>query len=355
MGNKEVGEATFSSSAYCFQNSDNQVIFDNVQEQFLQNSKAKFFQKYGIDKLLDKSLADLSKGQRKFITLLSTISKKKDLYVFDEPMDLLDEAKQIIILEELKKLSSDSIIVISSHNTSVAKIATRILTLREGNLYDTTSKSIKQVFNKYRRISRKFSNKEIFHCEDISFLYQDAFIAMKFPSLKIRNNDIIGLIGINGVGKTTYLKLISGVIEPTFGRIQNRAFERFGFLTQDPDKQLFGNTVYEELFIGIDKISVEHIKKAQYYLKCTKLSACKKQHPIFLSGGQKQILVFISLLMHEPEILFLDEFTRNLDINSVNIILSLIEEYRKNRDLAVVFTDQVDEYLTLLCDKVIKI
>jgi energy-coupling factor transport system ATP-binding protein len=356
LGGDFIGQKTFSRTAFCFQHSDNQLIFDTVKRQFLsfQNQSKQFFNNLELTEILDKSVMDLSKGQRKYVALTSTICKERELYLFDEPLDLLDDKKKDLILDGLKKLSQDSIVIISSHDKRVREIATRRFVYKEGvgwKEVNTSAIYSSELSAKYK-IRKKESNKGIFKSSNLGYEYENSEIVDNLPDLSIGNNEIVGLVGNNASGKTTLLKLISGFLKPSKGEIEQRDFNNFGFLFQNVNRQLFSNSVYEELFVGLNKNSDNNKTKANNLLNKLRLRDFSEVNPIFLSGGQKQKLAFASLLMHSPEILFLDEIFTNLDRESIEAIFNLVNIYREKNNLAIVLTDQNDFLLKNLCDAI---
>jgi energy-coupling factor transporter ATP-binding protein EcfA2 len=108
-----------------------------------------------------------------------------------------------------------------------------------------------------------------------------------------------------------------------------------GFLFQNPDEQLFAQTVAEEVAFGPSHLG----KKAdvERYLNIAGLAAHSRRHPQTLSRGQRQILAVVSVLAMEPEILILDEPTTGLDSRSWHELFSLLYDYA-NRGGAVIFS-----------------
>lgn len=356
LNKHKIEKKTFSKTTFCFQDSDGQLIFDTVEKQFYEDQKTlqDFFKKLKLEKILDKSMNDFSKGEKKFICLLSTIRKKRQLYLFDEPLDLLDDNHKSIILESLKELSKDSLIIISSHDADINRIITKKLIWCENKKSFSESKTCRNRNSSITvNIKSKPSEEILFSCTKLSYQYENNEIIDSFPALKIGENETIGLVGQNASGKTTFLKLLSGKITPKSGKIETKNFTNFGFLTQNTNRQLFADTVEQELFINDKRPSKEKQIYGEHLLNRIHLEKLRNIHPIFLSGGQKQKLVLASLLLNKPEIIFLDEIFKNLDLESIETIFEIINEYRKKQNLAIVFTDQSGKYLEAICDKII--
>lgn len=358
LNGEYLKEKTYSEITFCFQHSDNQMLFDSVKRQFFEDEKGlyPFLKDVGLMKFKDKSVIDLSRGQRKFVALMSTLCKRRKVYIFDEPLDLLDYERKKIFLEKIHEKSKDSIIIISSHDNDIREVATITLTCAKSNNWKLGDIESRETFKEIFKIPTKKISELVLETNNCMFNFKGNNEVLKYPGIKIYKNEIVGLVGKNGCGKTTLLKLMSGTIEPSNNKNSiDRKFEQYGFMFQNVNRQLFESTVYKELFVGLDQKSDNLSKYANKLLNDLKLVDFRNSHPIFLSGGQKQKLVFASLLMHKPDILFLDEIFTNLDIESINSILDLIVQYRKDNDLTVVLTDQETSYLEHICERIIQI
>lgn len=354
LNNKRIGEETFAETTFCFQHPDNQLLFDSVSRQFFEDENVllPFLTNVDLIKIANKSVMDLSRGQRKFVALMSTIRKKRKLYIFDEPLDLLDYKNKNKFFEEIQKISKNSIIIISSHNEEIKHIANMRMSFNKADGWKNINLSSRFKRKNLYRIPNKKSSELVIKTEDLSFCFRGNNEKLYFPNIEIFKNEIIGLVGENGSGKTTFLRLLANSLEPLENKnAVHRKFTNYGFMFQNVNRQLFGNTVYEELLVGAKDRGEFLMNSAIHLLKKLDLIKFKDLHPTFLSGGQKQKLVFASLLIHKPEVLFLDEIFTNLDFESINKIFRLIVEYRKKNDLTVILTDQDLNYLKQVCDR----
>lgn len=135
------------------------------------------------------------------------------------------------------------------------------------------------------------------------------------------------LTGVNGIGKSTLLQLIMGILRPSSGNIliDNQDIkklklstigEKIGYLFQNPDLMLFGNTVYEELAFPLKLLNVDDTiieEKVYNNLELFGLLGKEKDFPLTLSIGQRQRLALATIFMREPDKLLLDEPTSRLD------------------------------------------
>ncbi|MEN6325458.1 MAG: ABC transporter ATP-binding protein [Syntrophomonas sp.] len=146
-------------------------------------------------------------------------------------------------------------------------------------------------------------------------------------NLDLAKDSITAIIGPNGCGKTTLTKLMIGVLQPIEGGIylEGRSLagyslaeigRRIGYVFQNPDLQLFCNTVAEEVGFGLinqgcEPATVE--ERVDFYLDYFELAAYRNVFPMHLSQGEKQRLAIATILAYEPEFIILDEPTIGLD------------------------------------------
>ncbi|MBM7624427.1 energy-coupling factor ABC transporter ATP-binding protein [Sporohalobacter salinus] len=175
--------------------------------------------------------------------------------------------------------------------------------------------------------NRKEENK-IIELKDISFQYLDGTTVLDNFNFNLKKGDRLGLIGPNGAGKTTVFKIIMGLLVPQSGKVvifdkertQKDDFlevrERIGFLFQDPDDQLFCPTVEEEIAFGplnLGKSEEEAMQIVDDTLELVGMEGFRKKVTYNLSGGEKRIISFASILSMQPEVLLLDEPFAGLD------------------------------------------
>lgn len=189
----------------------------------------------------------------------------------------------------------------------------------------TDGQSMKLNFNS----STLHSGKILITAQNIQFEYpQQASLWTAPMSFQIRSGERITIRGNNGSGKTTLLKLITGQLEPTEGTL-NRADFKYTYI--DQDYSIIGNqlTVYEQAQLFNNRHFQEHEIKTVLnrflFPFGTWEKACEN-----LSGGEKMRLVFCCLMISDscPDLFILDEPTNNLDIRSIEIITSVVKDYK---------------------------
>ncbi len=160
-------------------------------------------------------------------------------------------------------------------------------------------------------------------------------------NLEIEKGEFIGLVGYNGSGKSTLLKVMSGILQPYSGNVyfkdetldeKNRI--KIGYIFQNPENQIIGVTVEEDVAFGLENIGVppreEMIDRINWALSIVNLKGLEHADPNTLSGGQKQRLAIASILVMEPEVILMDEPTSMLDPKGRNEIYNVIKKINKD-------------------------
>ena len=361
--------------------------------------------KLGITDFSQK-IKNLSGGQKKRVALAASLINICDLLILDEPTNHLD-SETIIWLEEYLAKYKGALLMVTHDRYFLDNVATKILELDRGSSYiyqgnysqflegklqreDIAMASERKRQNLYRtelawikrgakarttkqkaRIDRfeelrqqKFSvntdkieigmgtsrlGKMIIEIENLTFNYQDKKIIENFSDNLLRN-DRIGIIGNNGLGKSTLLNLIAGKLEPTTGNIKIGQTVKIGYFSQetiDMDERLR---------------AIEYIKETAHFITLadgTKLSASQLMETFLfsgdlqwtyigkLSGGEKRRLYLLKILIDEPNILLLDEPTNDLDMQT----LSILEDFIDNFNGAIIFVSHDRYFIDRLAQK----
>ena len=203
------------------------------------------------------------------------------------------------------------------------------------------------------RIKSFKNNKAILKLDRVSLKYGRKTILDNL-NLQLNNGQILGLLGPNGVGKSTIFNLITGLISPDFGSILINSeiinkypiFERtlkykIGFVPQNGG--FFHDlTVYENLK-AIAEITIENLsyreEKINSLISKFELDPIRDIKADFLSGGQKKKLVIALALISDPKILLLDEPFAALDVMTIKILQEIIVDLQSNNNISVILCD----------------
>lgn len=176
--------------------------------------------------------------------------------------------------------------------------------------------------------------------ENLSYTYQDGAAALEDINIEIRENEFVAIIGQNGAGKSTLLKNITGLLRPTQGDVyicgQNNKeisvagiSKKIGFVLQNPDRQLFADTVDAEIAYGLKNagFSPEEIKeRIDTTLESVSLTDKREEFPPALSKGDRAKVVIASVIAMRPDIIILDEPTSGQDYKGCYQIMDIAKQ-----------------------------
>lgn len=336
----------------------------------------------------NETIANLSGGQKKRVALAQAWVQKPDILLLDEPTNHLD-IDAILWLENLLRGFSGSLIVITHDRRFLDNVATRIVELDRGTLrsypgsfarYSEKKAEELAVEAEHNRLFDKFhaqeeawirkgiearrtrnegrvrrleelrrqraarrerqgqvffrldagekSGKIIAELEHASFDYGGKPIMRDFSAV-IQRGDKIGLIGANGIGKTTFLKLILGELAPTSGKIRLGSKQETAYFDQFRSALNENDTVFYTLGQGNDYVEIGGKKRhVMSYLEDFLFSPVRAQSPVSsLSGGERNRLLLAKLFTRPANILVLDEPTNDLDIDTQELLEDLLRDY----------------------------
>lgn len=196
---------------------------------------------------------------------------------------------------------------------------------------------------------------ELLRLEGVSFAYEGGGrLALEDCSLSIHPGERIAVLGGNGAGKSTFFLLANGVLRPRTGRIffngeavggtrreLNRLRRGVGLVFQDPDVQLLGGTVEEEISFGPMNLGLsreEVRRRVDGAIGQLHLEALRDRAPQYLSGGEKKRVTIADALAMEPELLLLDEPSASLDPENCRLLEETLNQLG-GRALAVATHD----------------
>jgi energy-coupling factor transport system ATP-binding protein len=192
--------------------------------------------------------------------------------------------------------------------------------------------------------------------EDIYFSYASEVEALKGVSLKVADGEFVAIMGQNGAGKTTLVKHFNGLLKPTRGKVTVNGTEttktsvaalarNVGFVFQNPDHQLFSETVDEEIAFALRNFGyaadvIE--KRSEWAVNLLGLSQYRKTSPFMLSGGERKRVALASVLAWDPQILVLDEPTIGQDHQQKENLRQFIMQLQSQGKTIIVVTHDVE-------------
>jgi cobalt transport protein ATP-binding subunit len=192
--------------------------------------------------------------------------------------------------------------------------------------------------------------------EDLEYVYEPHSLqAIQGINLAVRRGEFVGIVGHNGAGKTTLLKNLVGLLLPTSGRVvvdgldtrQTTVAElatRVGYVMQNPDQQLFAQTVEEEIAFGPHNLGVaeEEVKgRVQAAIALTGLDAFRQEFPPALAKGDRAKVVIGSVLAMRPDIFVFDEPTTGQDHRGCHQIMQIAHRLHRQGHTVLVVTHDV--------------
>jgi energy-coupling factor transport system ATP-binding protein len=358
----------------------------------------------GLTHRRNYSIFHLSGGQKQKVAIASNLAIEPDIFVLDAPtadLDPISSAEVVRTLIDLRrKIANKTFIVIDSNISHVMNLADRIVLLDKGQIvldgspvevlrdhyqklvevgirvpdhirlmhylvekfphqveFSLEEKRVKEIFAErlskgqmsYHAISHNGKGKEkpepIVRFEEVSFNFLNGPVILDHQDLEIQKGECLAIIGENGTGKSTLMKLVCGLLQPVSGKIHtlgvdtsskeiDSALKRIGYLFQNPDNQLFMGTLEDEIAFGPRRqgCSEEEVEaRLAQALETVGLTELRKVHPFTLSRGQRQRLAVATVLAARPELLLLDEPTTGQDQIALDSLMQhtqrLIQEH----------------------------
>ncbi len=205
---------------------------------------------------------------------------------------------------------------------------------------------------------------EIVQVKNLSKVFDKEIVAVDNISFHVKEGEIFGFLGPNGAGKTTTIKVLTTLLQPTNGQVNIATFDvrkkpdsvrsSIGIvpqaLTLDDDLKGMANLLLSaKLYHVPDKIAKE---RADELLKLVGLKDAAKRDVSTYSGGMRKRLELIIGLIHNPKVLFLDEPTLGLDIQTRSVIWDYLKKLNKENGLTIFITTHYLEEADLLCDRI---
>jgi len=282
------------------------------------------------ESFFEKSPTELSLGQQQRVVIAACLAMKVEILLLDEPFSFMDEESSIKLIKLLWDLKKKGItIVLSAHNYEhLIDIADIFLTVNNGTV-DSPLKMEKPITKeKIAFKTKENNNKILFEAKELYYKYSNGTIGLNKFSISLREGEIVGIIGSNGSGKSTFAKCALNLLKPQKGEI--KLFEKeikkyslqeiaknIGYISQNPNDMLFEDTVLNECLFGPIMLKLDKpLERVEEILNNLKLLSLKKQHPKSLSGGQQRLISIADILVNTPKIYIFDEPEFGLDDNS---------------------------------------
>ncbi len=197
----------------------------------------------------------------------------------------------------------------------------------------------------------------IIRVEDITYLYEgNPKPALDHVSLQVCEGEFVAFVGQNGAGKTTLAKTFNGILMPTTGNVYVKGQETraagldvlariVGYVYQNPDHQIFANTVRDEVAFGPKNLGLTPAKvneAAEHALKLVGMEKDADTYPFLLGRGQRQKLAVASVIAMGSPVLVVDEPTTGLDLQGSLSIMELLRQWNNDGRTIIIITHDMN-------------
>ncbi|HET6419376.1 MAG TPA: ATP-binding cassette domain-containing protein [Geobacteraceae bacterium] len=347
-----------------FQNAETQILCSTVAEevafgpenlcvspQEIGRRVEKSLESVRLEGFWDRNVERMSAGQKHRLAIASVLSMNPGLILLDEPTSQLDATGKSELVEVLKKLKQQgyALLVVEHNLEPFRDLIDRYLLLENGRIVAASCHAPTAFIPPEKPNSGQISirdidaNEPVIYIENLNLSYPGTGRVLKDIQISISRASLVHLFGKNGAGKSSLLRCLAGALKADSGTIrtagikisrQNGLFGKVGFLFQNPQRQLFENTVHDEVGFALKRMKLLPIELQRRVMEA--LEICESAHlanrlPLSLSFGEQHRVALASVLAPKPEILLLDEPFAGLDVlqrfRLLNILADLRDKY----------------------------
>ena len=353
------------------QNADEQIIYDLVNEEIAFGCENLNIASEEIDRRIERfttlmqieknaKTKTLSGGQKQRLITASTLAMEQKIIILDEPLANLDTHTAHILLKALRNLANSGYaVLIVEHRLDVVKnYIDKVMRIENKQLF--TSTDINDLNSGIKTIPHadgSLPGEVLIKGEKLFFAAGDRNI-IDGLDIEIRAGERIVLLGQNGCGKTTLMRMLARLNKPNDGALSqtitkskkanSKWFSKVGYVYQNPTYQLFMPTLLSEISF---KAKSEEI--ARKMINAFGLSRLEQRHPQSLSEGQKRRASIAAVCASEPTVLFLDEPTVGQDYKNLCKTVETVNKINKNLGTAIVTVTHDKRCAGALADRVL--
>jgi energy-coupling factor transport system ATP-binding protein len=358
---------------------DSEIAFGIENESLppgeLQRRVTKATEDLHIQNLRGRNIFSLSGGEKQKIAFASVYAMQPDVYLLDEPSSNLDMRSIGELKEHLRFIKTQGgTIIIAEHRIHyLMDLVDRIVYLEQGQVAGVYSPAEFAAFPEAERSTmglraadlyaiqpqvqvNKPVDPPVLELRDVTLCYEKRVI-LDHISLKVSRGEIIGVVGCNGTGKTTFSRALCGLHKNTGGKFfwegkqQDRKaqMKRSYLVMQDVNYELFAESVEQECILGIHNADKALAESA---LELLDLMPFKTRHPNTLSGGQKQRVAMAVSMVCGKDLLLFDEPTSGLDYNSMVQVGELLKKLARMGKIVFLVSHDY-ELICRICSRVL--
>lgn len=353
------------------QNADEQIIYDLVNEEIAFGCENLNIASEEIDRRIERfttlmqieknaKTKTLSGGQKQRLITASTLAMEQKIIILDEPLANLDTHTAHILLKALRNLANSGYaVLIVEHRLDVVKnYIDKVMRIENKQLF--TSTNINDLNSGIKTIPHadgSLSGEVLIKGEKLFFAAGDRNI-IDGLDIEIRAGERIVLLGENGCGKTTLMRMLARLNKPNDGALSqtitkskkanSKWFSKVGYVYQNPTYQLFMPTLLSEI-----SFKAKSEEMARKMINAFGLSGLEQRHPQSLSEGQKRRASIAAVCASEPTVLFLDEPTVGQDYENLCKTVETVNKINKNLGTSIVTVTHDKRCAGALADRVL--
>lgn len=353
------------------QNADEQIIYDLVNEEIAFGCENLNIASEEIDRRIERfttlmqieknaKTKTLSGGQKQRLITASTLAMEQKIIILDEPLANLDTHTAHILLKALRSLANSGYaVLIVEHRLDVVKnYIDKVIRIENKQLFASTD--INDLNSEIKTIPHadgSLPGEVLIKGEKLFFAAGDRNI-IDGLDIEIRAGERIVLLGENGCGKTTLMRMLARLNKPNNGvlsqtitkskKANSKWFSKVGYVYQNPVYQLFMPTLLSEI-----SFKAKSEETAREMINAFGLSGLEQRHPQSLSEGQKRRASIAALCASEPTVLFLDEPTVGQDYKNLCKTVETVNKINKNLGTAIVTVTHDKRCAGALADRVL--
>ena len=340
-------------------------------EQSIRERLEKTVRDFRLEKLMGRNIFHLSGGEKQKIACAGASIMEPDVLVMDEPSSNLDASSILDLRATLAFWKSQGkTVIVSEHRLYYLRgLADRFIYITAGKVEKDYSAVEFERLTEQQRVNlglRTFiledllppkalpPAREQMKLHNFCFAYKNESETLHIRECEIPANRIVGIIGNNGAGKSTFSRCFCGLEKRCGEVIWNgrtyRPKDRLNtcyMVMQEVNHQLFTETVLDEVLISMEE---ENQEQAEEILAKLDLTGFKDRHPMSLSGGQKQRVAIASAIASKRSILFFDEPTSGLDYKHMKEVANVLRQVRDTGITVYVITHDLELILDCCTD-----
>ena len=340
-------------------------------EQSIRERLEKTVRDFRLEKLMGRNIFHLSGGEKQKIACAGASIMEPDVLVMDEPSSNLDASSILDLRATLAFWKSQGkTVIVSEHRLYYLRgLADRFIYITAGKVEKDYSAAEFERLTEQQRVNlglRTFiledllppkalpPAREQMELHNFCFAYKNESETLHIRECEIPANRIVGIIGNNGAGKSTFSRCFCGLEKRCGEVIWNgrtyRPKDRLNtcyMVMQEVNHQLFTETVLDEVLISMEE---ENQEQAEEILAKLDLTGFKDRHPMSLSGGQKQRVAIASAIASKRSILFFDEPTSGLDYKHMKEVANVLRQVRDTGITVYVITHDLELILDCCTD-----